>query len=175
VSRMWVQSIALALYFAARGRGSVVVDHAREPHTSEARVLLSGLGADEQLGGYSRHRQAYARSGWEGLVRELQLDVDRIGSRNLGRDDRVVSSHGKEVRYPFLAGRVVDALARTRVHLKCDPRLVEGVGDKILLRMVARDLGLERAASLKKRAIQFGARSAKMEVESGRAKGHETL
>jgi asparagine synthetase B (glutamine-hydrolysing) len=145
------------------------------PYASHARVLLSGLGADEQLGGYSRHRQAYAREGWRGLIDELQLDIDRIGSRNLGRDDRIISSHGKEVRYPFLAGRVVDCLAQIHVHLKCDPRFAEGVGDKLLLRMVARDLGLAQAARLKKRAIQFGARSAKMEADSGRARGDQKV
>lgn len=55
------------------------------PYTSQAKVLLSGLGADEQLGGYSRHKDQFTASGWEGLVEELQLDLDRISTRNLGK------------------------------------------------------------------------------------------
>lgn len=34
-------------------------------------------------------------SGWDGLVDELQMEVDRICTRNLGRDDRSVGNHNK--------------------------------------------------------------------------------
>lgn len=175
-----------------------------KPYRSEARVLLSGLGADEQLGGYSRHKKAFggmqkpAVQNWSALIEELQVDLDRIGSRNLGRDgqltdvfcmrhresadiaglaspDRVISSLGKEVRYPFLAAHVVAFLATLPIHLKMDYRFGDGVGDKMLLRALARECGLVGAAGLAKRAIQFGARSAKMEMDSGKLKGHTTL
>ena len=45
-------------------------------HTSTARVLLSGLGADELLGGYSRHRKTCRRKeegDWKSLVEEMQM------------------------------------------------------------------------------------------------------
>lgn len=146
-------------------------------------MLLSGLGADEQLGGYSRHKKAFAHweSGerkvedWSRLLQELQMDLDRIGTRNLGRDDRIISSLGKEVRYPFLAGHVIAYLAKLPVHLKIDYRFGDGVGDKMLLRMLARELGLVGAAGFAKRAIQFGARSAKMELDGSDAKGNIVL
>ncbi|KAG0198334.1 Asparagine synthetase domain-containing protein 1 [Mortierella sp. GBA30] len=162
-------SIAMAFWFAARGVGYIKNDQGEMmPYTSQAKVLLSGLGADEQLGGYSRHKEQFKNAGWEGLIEELQLDLDRISTRNLGRDDRIISDHGKEARYPFLSTNVVQFLSSLRVDLKVDLRYPRGVGEKILLRHVARQLGFVRASSHWKRAVQFGARTAKM-TESGRS------
>ena len=71
-------------------------------------------------------------------IHQLQLELDRIPTRNLGRDDRIISSHGKEVRQPFLALDVVSFLAGLPVHFKSDPRLNPGFGDKMLLRLAVR-------------------------------------
>ncbi|KAF8942877.1 hypothetical protein BGZ47_006047 [Haplosporangium gracile] len=162
-------SIAMAFWFASRGIGYIKNDEGElTPYTSQAKVLLSGLGADEQLGGYSRHKDQFTAAGWEGLIHELQLDLDRISTRNLGRDDRIISDHGKEARYPFLSTNVVQFLSKLRVDLKVDLRYPRGVGEKILLRHVARELGFDRASSHWKRAVQFGARTAKM-TDSGRS------
>jgi asparagine synthetase B (glutamine-hydrolysing) len=35
--------------------------------------LISGLGADEQLGGYSRHREAFRHGSWERLIQEVKI------------------------------------------------------------------------------------------------------
>ncbi|KAF8219244.1 hypothetical protein L208DRAFT_1427107 [Tricholoma matsutake] len=160
-------SLALALYFASRGIGQVrsSPDAESKQYTSTARVLLNGLGSDELLGGYGRHRSAFTTGGWKSVIEELQLEIDRIPTRNLGRDDRVISSHGKETRHPFLSLTVVNFLARLPVHLKMDPRLEVGIGDKLLLRLVARKVGLIEASERKKRAMQFGSHSARMEGE----------
>lgn len=95
---------------------------------------------------------------------QLQFELDRIPSRNLGRDDRIISSHGKETRHPFLSLSVVSFLADLPVHVKLDPRLELGLGDKKLLRLAAKKLGLVEASQRKKRAMQFGSHSARMEV-----------
>jgi hypothetical protein len=60
------------------------------------------MGADEQLGGYryfrkqccwkvtlifeinSRYRTRWDENGWEGVVEELEMEVNRISKRNLG-------------------------------------------------------------------------------------------
>lgn len=63
--------------------------------------MLTGIGADEQLAGYSRHRVCFKKHGLEGLNEELEMELDRISSRNLGRDDRIIGDHGKEARYCF--------------------------------------------------------------------------
>jgi len=185
-------SIAYALYFAARGPGSKQV-----LYTCPARVLLSGLGADELFGGYVRHATAFSRQGYAGLVDELLLDVGRLGKRNLGRDDRAMSHWSKEVRFPYLDERLVKWAIQTPAWEKCDFENGEDMTGveacKRVLRLLALELGMESVAREKKRAvclptqptnprklvlrlvkltpqqIQFGARTAKM--ESGRVKG----
>lgn len=154
-------SIAFALYFAARGQGLCYESGASStlptPYTSPARVLLSGLGADELFGGYGRHAVGYNRAGYPGLIQEIKLDVGRLGKRNLGRDDRVMAHWGKEVRFPYLDEGLVTWALETPVWEKCDFQNGEGISGvepgKRVLRLVARDLGLEQVALEKKRAV----------------------
>jgi asparagine synthetase B (glutamine-hydrolysing) len=84
--------------------------------------------------------------------------------RNLGRDDRVISAHGKEARFPFLSLSVVNFFVALPAHIKFDLRLDAGLGDKMLLRLAARKMGLIEASTRKKRAMQFGSHAARMEV-----------
>jgi asparagine synthetase B (glutamine-hydrolysing) len=128
---------------------------------SSATVLLLGIGADEQMGGYGRHRSAFRAGGWAALQRELILDVARLWRRNLGRDDRVCSDHGREVRLPFLDEDVMALVASLPLPLLADLRLGHGIGDKRVLRAAARIAGLGPSTCLVKRAIQFGSRIAK--------------
>jgi asparagine synthetase B (glutamine-hydrolysing) len=87
------KSLALALYFASRGKGTLHRTSLSHPDTlpttsvttkyvgesklycSPARVLLSGLGSDELLGGYSRHRVAFNKGGWLSLVNEVRSAI----------------------------------------------------------------------------------------------------
>jgi hypothetical protein len=41
-------------------------------------------------------------------------------------------------------------------------QLTEGMGEKMLLRKVAKQFGLEKSSTFKKKAIQFGTRLAKL-------------
>ena len=158
-------SISMALHFAARGQSRV--DSA--PYTTGARVLLSGLGADELFAGYTRHATAYRRGGYASLIAELQLDWSRIGRRNLGRDDRVISHWGREVRYPYLDEALSKWVLDLPVWEKCGFGAEAEVDPaKLLLRLAATKLGLKQVANEKKRAIQFGARTAGLD---GKRKG----
>ena len=156
-------SIGTALWFAARGRGRIRLFDC-EDYVSPARVVLSGLGADELLGGYSRHRTRLQRDGPAGLLDELNLDIWRIGARNCGRDDRVISDHGREARYPFLDEDLVRFLCSLPVEIRCSLNLPRGFGDKLLLRLLMVKLGFgATVVTLEKRAMQFGTRIAKID------------
>ncbi|EPQ07820.1 Asparagine synthetase domain-containing protein 1 [Myotis brandtii] len=162
-------SIGCAVWFAARGAGCLVAPEDVRPYRSQAKVVLTGIGADEQLAGYSRHRARFQMHGLEGLNREIEMELARISSRNLGRDDRVIGDHGKEARFPFLDENVVSFLNSLPVWEKANLTLPRGIGEKLLLRLAAMDLGLTASALLPKRAMQFGSRIAKLEKSNEKA------
>lgn len=179
-------SIACALYFASRGQGTSYISRSQTEnpptlYTTPARVLLSGLGADEIFAGYGRHGIAFQQRSFAGLIDEITLDVSRLGKRNLGRDDRIICHWGREARYPFLDEDFVAWTLRIPVWEKCgfglpESGAPEGYGidpEKKALRLVALRLGMENVAREKKRAIQFGSRTAKM--ERGRTRGTDAL
>eukprot|EP01117_Protostelium_nocturnum_P014853 TRINITY_DN569_c0_g1_i7.p1 TRINITY_DN569_c0_g1~~TRINITY_DN569_c0_g1_i7.p1 ORF type:complete len:610 (+),score=124.37 TRINITY_DN569_c0_g1_i7:167-1996(+) len=147
-------TIGAALWFAARGEGRVSDDISNNVYICQSKVLLDGLGADEQLGGYGRHRVSFKNHGKERLEMELDLDIHRLWIRNLGRDDRLISDHGREARFPFLDEKVVKFLHSLPIEEICNFSEPPGTGDKKVLRQVGKLLGLTKSVSLTKRAIQ---------------------
>lgn len=162
-------SIGCAIWFASRGEGFINNQGELKPYKSPAKVVLTGIGADEQLAGYSRHRVCFKKYGLEGLNKELEMELDRISSRNLGRDDRIIGDHGKEARFPFLDEDVVSFLNSLPISEKADLTLPRGIGEKLILRLAAKELGLTASTILPKRAVQFGSRIAKLESNSEKA------
>jgi asparagine synthetase B (glutamine-hydrolysing) len=141
-------NIATALWFAAS-----LAKNDDNNDNDNNRLLLSGLGADELLGGYRRHNHMR-----RGAAVEVQRDQDRLWERNLGRDDRILSDHGTEVRFPYLDTHVV-AFCRSQQEFLLQHN-TDTATDKAVLRQVATHLGLVTAARAAKRAIQFGSRIA---------------
>lgn len=162
-------SIGCAVWFASRGLGWLVTQDGRKFYQSTAKVILTGIGADEQLAGYSRHRARFQTHGLEALNKEIEMELGRISSRNLGRDDRVIGDHGKEARFPFLDENVVSFLNSLPIWEKANLTLPRGIGEKLILRLAALELGLTSSALLPKRAMQFGSRIAKMEKKNEKA------
>jgi asparagine synthetase B (glutamine-hydrolysing) len=108
------------------------------------------VGADEQCAGYGRHGTTFQRGGYDELKDELQIEVRRIRTRNLGRDDRCLSDCGKEAQFPCLDEDVVAYLEALPLQLKCDMSLPQGEGDKLILRKVARKIGVLECSTLVK-------------------------
>uniref|UniRef100_A0A0K8T8K4 Glutamine amidotransferase type-2 domain-containing protein n=1 Tax=Lygus hesperus TaxID=30085 RepID=A0A0K8T8K4_LYGHE len=161
------ESLGCALWFAARGKG--LLNHVC--YESPARVVLVGMGADELFGGYSRHAKVFNQTGsWSELGDMLHKEVQNIGSRNMGRDNRVILDHGRMMRAPFLDETVVSFVNKLPPWVRCNPGsdLPRGVGDKTLLRLLAFTLGLRETAVQPKRALQFGSR-----IANSKQKGHE--
>ncbi|KAL6765873.1 asparagine synthase-domain-containing protein [Haematococcus lacustris] len=176
-------NIGAALWLAARAQGRLYLPSPPQPghqegltgngcdpqalqsgqaYTSPARVVLLGHGADEQCGGYGRHRTRFATAGWPGLAEELALDMRRMWLRNLGRDDRLVADWGREARHPFLDEELVRVLQASSLPDIVDLSHPPGVGDKLVLRAALLRLGLPQAAIRVKRAIQFGSEIGKL-------------
>lgn len=144
---------------------AVPIASERELYRCQCKVLIVGIGADEQLAGYGRHRTVYQRGGEEALIQELNMDLTRLWTRNLGRDDRCISDHGREAWFPYLDEELVAYVQSLPLAQVADLNQPQGVGDKKILRDAARSLGLVAGADLVKRAIQFGSLAAKQTSE----------
>ncbi|XP_057331145.1 asparagine synthetase domain-containing protein CG17486 [Microplitis mediator] len=153
------ESLGCAVWFASRGVGLL---SGCKPYESSCRILLLGMGADELFGGYTRHRTILRRHGWKALGEELNIELFRISERNLGRDDRVISNHGRQSRLPYLDENVIQYVKNLKPWERCYPteKMPPGLGDKLLLRLLAFKIGLQETASFPKRAFQFGSKIA---------------
>ncbi|XP_076761740.1 asparagine synthetase domain-containing protein 1 [Xylocopa sonorina] len=154
------ESLGCAVWFASRARGTI--NSSTNIYESPCRVLLLGMGADELFGGYMRHRTILRHKGWDALTQELNIEVARISERNLGRDDRIVSDHGRQSRLPYLDENIVEYVQQLKPWERCYPtdKMLSGLGDKLLLRLAACKLGFQTTANFPKRAFQFGSRIA---------------
>lgn len=167
-------NIGGALWLASRGQGEwikigedgKIVEIIEKDYRSEARTVFLGHGADELFGGYSRHRTRFRNHGWSGLAEELRLDVRRLWIRNFGRDDRIISDHGREARLPFMDEHVIQFALKTPLEVLVDFDLPCGQGDKMILRQCLNSLGFKETAARPKRALQFGSRLAKAANEN---------
>ena len=95
------------------------------------------------------------------MEREVGVDVSRIATRNLGRDDRVTAAWAREARYPFLDEDVVRCVRTDLGSSVADLARPPGdAGGKRALRSLALSLDRRAYGALVKRAIQFGTRIA---------------
>lgn len=135
-------------------------------YKSPASQLFLGMGIDEQLGGYRSHQFAWREEGEIGVLREISFQMRRISSRNLGRDDRTCSHHGRDIKTPFLDFDLISYLNELPIESKLNLHPGSELGNKQILRYVGVSLGLKGTSSREKRAMQFGTRIANLEDSS---------
>ncbi|AKB43464.1 Asparagine synthetase (glutamine-hydrolyzing) [Methanosarcina vacuolata Z-761] len=136
-------AIGLPLYFVAKT--------AKE---DGKRVLLTGQGADELFGGYSRH-EGFLEQGPEVLDRAIYSDLKNISTINLERDDIVTMANSVELRVPFLDKEVIKtglAISPELKVLKRDSLYIR----KYILRKAADSLLPSELLWKEKKAIQYG-------------------
>ena len=73
----------------------------------------------------------------------MSKDIDRIWTRNFGRDDRVCSDNGIELRFPFLDLDLISFLGSIEQSHITNFNLNRGQGEKILLRNILKLLGFK--------------------------------
>lgn len=100
---------------------------------------------------------------------ESNVYQKRRSLRQIGPDQNLSVDPSSVCRFPYLDENVVSYLNSLPVWDKADLSLPRGVGEKLLLRLTARQLRLGPSAVLPKRAMQFGSRIAKMENRRERA------
>ena len=129
-------------------------------------TVFSGLGAEELFTGYERHKQVNK----EDLNAECLAGLLRMHERDLYRDELVAKSQGISLRAPFLATDLVDYALRIPASYKLSDDKTE---NKVILRQIARDLGLEEVAGRKKRAMQYGSNFLKGIEKLAKKKGYK--
>ncbi len=110
-------------------------------------IVLSGLGSEEIFAGYQRHKNAKDKEQecWNGLT--------LMYKRDLIRETLIPKVLGIETYAPFLDFDVIGVAMHISIKAKINKRQ-----NKIVIRKIAKKLGLKEFSNRKKRAAQYGSR-----------------
>ena len=116
---------------------------------AEEKILLAGFGGEELFVGYAKFKKF---SDWDDLQKKLWDGLYAIGWKDKYRDCLIAQANGKEIRSPLLDFELIRLVMRVHPKYKIDKKQ-----DKLLLRKIAKDIGLpEFAYNRPKKATQYG-------------------
>ena len=119
------------------------------------KVVFSGQGTDEILGGYSWYPSIVAKEGYSSLRNHMIEDLFLLYKETLEREDKTTMAHGIEMREPYLDRQVI------KTAFDINPKLnVRGPNDylgKHVHRKLAAELGIPNEIAYRnKAAAQHG-------------------
>jgi len=116
-------------------------------------VVVSGQGADELFGGYAKYQKLKA----EELLAKLKIDSEAVKNEGVVLERAIARHFGKGLLTPYLDNDIFSFALTLPLEEK-----INGGERKIILREVARLLGLGEISQRKKRAAQYGSGIAKI-------------
>jgi asparagine synthase (glutamine-hydrolysing) len=132
------------------------------------RVCFTGQGADEMFAGYKRYEDLFIdKQNKNSLNQTLWNELRHIAKRNVERDDLMASSHGIELRFPYLDLKLVEYVTKLPLEFLIDfskkNTEIRSVERKIILRNLAKKLAIpDYIADRNKTAIQYGSGTHKL-------------
>jgi asparagine synthase (glutamine-hydrolysing) len=130
--------------------------------------LLAGFGGEELFVGYAKFKKF---SDWDDLQKRLWEGLYAVGWKDKYRDCLIAQANGKEIRSPMLDFELIKLVMRVHPKYKIDERQ-----DKLLLRKIAKDIGLpEFAYNRPKKATQYGSGIDKAIRKLAKQNGHKNV
>ncbi|OLS24895.1 MAG: putative asparagine synthetase [glutamine-hydrolyzing] [Candidatus Heimdallarchaeota archaeon LC_3] len=151
--------IALPIYFLSK-----------KASENKINVCFTGQGADELFIGYKRYEDLFLKQKSSTTLNLNQILWDElrfIAKRNIERDDLMASSHGIELRFPYLDFKLVEFVSQLPLEFLIKERNnkenQQEFSRKIILRELSTKIGIPDYISMRnKTAIQYGSGTQKI-------------
>lgn len=144
-------SIALPIFFSTQ-----------QAKSDGLEFIISGNGADELFGGYSRYIQTLKRGGYTALHQTLLEDIREMAEENIQRDEAASMANSVELKLPYLDYELVKYVLSIPPQYKI-VEINSSYVRKFILKKVAEKIELpENLVNRPKIAMQFGSLSQKL-------------